>query len=248
MRGFQFDVKGNWAHFRKPETNNNPLTHDFITKTALIGMIGAVLGIERKEMANLFPQFSEDFLYGVCVKNAVRKESWAFTLRYVVDFFQKAPKQMEFLKKPENRVALALQNERSATYFDAFQTAVEKQEAKFTPVLGLHNCPAELSFVSKGEFNAGSGDFTTKGFIIRKPRTVDNLPSQHSFNSRILYENLETNKNFTLGLERIPTFQDDNFWNKPDYYVEVTYPSEGNQIYANGDYFQFSDKSQWTLI
>jgi CRISPR-associated protein Cas5h len=43
MKGFQLEISGNWGHFKKPETNNNPLSHDFITKTALIGMIGAVL-------------------------------------------------------------------------------------------------------------------------------------------------------------------------------------------------------------
>lgn len=233
MRGFQFDVKGNWAHFRKPETNNNPLTHDFITKTALLGMVGAVLGIERKEMASLFPQLSEDLLYGVCVKNAVKKESWAFTLRYVVDFFQKAPKQMEFLKNPENRVALALQNERSTFYFDAFQTAIEKQEAKFTPVLGLHNCPAELKFVSSGEINARNGDFVTKGFVTER----------HQINTTELIKS-----DFRLGLDRMPTFQNEDFWNLPEKYVRVIYPSENKQVDANGDYFQFSDGSQWTLI
>lgn len=233
MRGFQFDVKGNWAHFRKPETNNNPLTHDFITKTALIGMIGAVLGVERNAMKNLFPQLSEDLLYGVCVKNAIKKESWAFTLRYVVDFFQKAPKQMEFLKKPENRVVLALQNERSAFYFDAFQTAIEKQEAKFTPVLGLHNCPAELSFISGGEFDVKSGDFVTKGFVTEK----------HQIKTEELIKS-----DFLLGLDKMPTFQNEDFWNLPEKYVRVIYPSESKQVAANGDYFQFSDGSQWTLI
>lgn len=233
MRGFQFDVKGNWAHFRKPETNNNPLTHDFITKTALIGMIGAVLGIEREEMKNLFPQLSEDLLYGVSVKNAVKKESWAFTLRYAVDFFQKAPKQMEFLKKPENQVVLALQNERSASYFNAFQIALEKQEARFTPVLGLHNCPAELNFVSKGEFNAGSGDFTTKGFVTEK----------HQIKTAELIKS-----DFLLGLDKMPTFQNEDFWNLPEKYVRVIYPSENKQVIANGDYFQFTDESQWTMI
>lgn len=233
MRGIQFDVKGNWAHFRKPETNNNPLTHDFITKTALIGMIGAVLGIERKEMKNLFPQFSEDLLYGVSVKNAVKKESWAFTLRYVVDFFQKAPKQMEFLKNPENRIVLALRNERTASFFDAFQTAIEKQEAKFTPVLGLHNCPAELNFISGGEFDAKSGDFITKGFVTEK----------HQIKTEELIKS-----DFLLGLDKMPTFQNEDFWNLPEKYVRVIYPSESKQVAANGDYFQFSDESQWTLI
>ena len=241
MKGFLLNIKGNWAHFRKPETNNNPLTHDFITKTALLGMIGAVLGIERSEMAQLFPQLSEDFLYGVKIENEVKKESWGFTLRYVVDFFQKAPKQMEFLKNPEFVVALALKNEQNANsneIFDSFQTAVKNREAKFTPVLGLHNCPAELSFVSSGEFQTNSGDFITQAFITGK----------HKIDSSKLIEQELSSKGFRVGIENMPTFQNDDFWNPPEKYVRVIYPSEGNAIYANGEYFQFSDESQWTLI
>ncbi len=78
MKGIQFKVSGNWAHFKKPETNNNPLTHDLITKTALIGLIGAVLGIERKEMREKFPLLSEDLLYSVSVGSKVKKVSWGF--------------------------------------------------------------------------------------------------------------------------------------------------------------------------
>lgn len=236
MKGFLLNIKGNWGHFRKPETNNNPLTHDFITKTALLGMIGAVLGIERTEMAALFPQLSEDLLYGVTVKNEVNKESWGFTMRYVVDFFQKAPKQMEFLKNPEFCVAVALRNERSLEIFDLFETAVKNREAKFTPVLGLHNCPAELSFDSSGEFQSKNGDFITKAFVT----------GNHQIDSSKLIE-LESD-GFRIGIDYMPTFQNDDFWNPPEKYVNVIYPSKGKQIYANGDYFQFSDQTQWTLI
>jgi CRISPR-associated protein Cas5 subtype I-B len=237
MRGILFDIKGNWAHYRKPETNNNPLTHDFITKTALLGLMGAVLGTERKEMAQLFPQLSEDLLYGVCVKTAVKKESWAFTLRYVVDFFQKAPKQMEFLKNPENRIALALKGERSAVQFDSFQQALKTQEARFTPVLGLHNCPAELSFVAAGEFRERNGEFVTQSFV-----------KDYQLDASKLVSALNTSKGFRLGVERVPTFQDDDFWNPPEKYVRVVYPSEGKEVFANGEYFQFTNESQWTLI
>lgn len=238
MKGFLFDIRGNWAHYRKPETNNNPLTHDFITKTALLGLIGAVLGIERKEMARLFPQLSEDLLYGVYIKTAIKKESWAFTLRYVVDFFQKAPKQMEFLKNPENRVALALKNERSATYFNAFQQDIQTQEARFTPILGLHNCPAELSFVTSGEFSVRNGEFATQAFITEQHKlSIDKLITTEAFA-----------KGFRIGVERVPTFQNEDFWNPPEKYVRVIYPSEGKEIIARGDYFQFTDGSQWVLI
>ncbi len=237
MKGALVEIEGNWGHFKKPETNNNPLTHDFITKTALIGMIGAVLGFERREMAPLFPQLSEDLRYGVCVRSPVRKESCGFIMRRAIDPLHlypgshRYPKYLELLKAPRYTVAIALDSQRSGDLFDNFLSSVERDESLFTPVLGLHNCPANLALMAVGEFEKGEGEFTTSGFIT----------GQHTLNTRKTTE-------FRLGVERIPTFQDDDFWNLPEKYVRVIYPSEGREIFATGDYFSFTDQSQWVLI
>lgn len=229
MKGALIEIEGNWGHFKKPETNNNPLTHDFITKTALIGMIGAVLGIERTEMKPLFPQFSEDFCYGVQICNAVKKESWSFKLRYADNLFAKRPVQMEFLKKPSYSIAIALRDERSSDWFERFVMSVQASEACFTPVLGLHNCPANLHFAATGEFTFAEGDYQTKSFVTE----------QHK---------LKVSEDFRIGVERVPTFQNDDFWNLPDKYVRVFYPSEGKEISASGKHYEFTDGSKWALI
>ncbi len=232
MKGALISVEGNWGHFKKPETNNNPLTHDFITKTALIGMFGAVLGIERHDMKKLFPQLSEDLCYGVQIHSAVKKESWSFKLRYASNLFEKRPVQMEFLKYPRYTVAIGLRDERSASYFNQFTAALEASEARFTPVLGLHNCPANLGFNTHGEFNQSEGDFQTKSFITE----------QHKIIKAFLTEK------FRVGVDRLPTYQNDDFWNLPDKYMRVFYPSEDREISASGAHYEFTDGSKWVLI
>src|SRR5690606_4037849 len=107
MNAILINISGNWGHFKKVDTNNNPLTHDFITKTALIGLIGSVNGIDRKKMKTLFPQLSEDLLYNVSLNTNVRKESWGFTLRSVKANVEKSPWQFEFLKSPDFVVLIA---------------------------------------------------------------------------------------------------------------------------------------------
>lgn len=232
MKAAQLMIEGNWAHFKKPETNNNPLTHDFITKTALIGMIGAVLGKERSEMRPLFPQLSEDILYCVQVVNAVKKESWGFTLRKAVNLFEKAPKQMEFLKSPKFLVSIGLSGIRSTDLFREFVEMIKNNNSNFTPVLGLHNCPANLSLASEGEYSEKqTGSFKTKGFVSRR----------HSLN-------IQETREFRIGFDRIPTFQNDDFWNLPDKYVEVVYPSANQEIAAIGDYYEALNGDCWWLI
>lgn len=233
MNGALIGIKGTWGHFKKPETNNNPLTHDFITKTALIGLIGAVLGINRIEMAKNYPELSENILYGVSVIGSVKKESWSFTMRSVTDQFKKSPRPMEFLKQPNYIVAIAIANEQSATLLNVFFDFIEQSEACFTPVLGLHNCPANLYFIGRGSFNKHQGNFRTKGFITEKHQ---------------LDIDVATTKDFRLGVERLPTYQNDDFWNLPEKYQKVIYPSEGREISAIGENFEFKDKSRWVLI
>ena len=241
MKGYQIKVDGNWGHFKKPETNNNPLSHDLITKTALIGMIGAVLGIERKEMKDKYPVFSEDFLYGVELINPVRKISWGFTSATAVrPTAPGTPKYFEFLKYPAFKVCLALQNDRSKEYLTAFVQSVQNEESVYPPVLGWHNCPANLSFISEGEFiKQKSGDFETKGFA---------NPQEHQL--------ISISENFRIGFEKLPTYQNNDFWNLPEKYAEVIYPDATFSLRLNGVHYSYKGQTsekksineQWWLI
>lgn len=235
MKGILFNIEGRWAHFRKPESNNNPLTHDFITKTALIGLIGAVLGKRRSEMLPLFPVLSDDLLYGVEVRNDVRKISWGFTVRKAVNPSEPSRKRFEFIKEPLYRIAIGLLNNRSEEIFEKFTRALERSEACFTPVLGLHNCPAiiEAENVTRGKFENKSGSFETQAFVALE---------------KIEKYNFARTKTFRVGLERIPTYQS-NFYNPLHKYQRVVYPSGGYKIpVEEGSYQQFTDGSTWTLI
>lgn len=231
MKAILLEIKGNWAQFRKAETNNNPLSHDFITKTAFVGMMGAVLGIERKEMKELFPKFSDAFLYGVQVLNPVNKQSWGFTLRSVSHCWDKSPKQMEFLKDVHYKVILGLKDNALLDYFIEFLDYIKNEKSCYQPVLGLHNCPAEIKFVSEGIIEEKKGDFETYGFV-----TNDYTP------------NMDDLTNFRLSFDKIPTYQNNDFWNIPEKFVRVIYPSEGNKISVNGNFFNFNNESQWCLI
>jgi CRISPR-associated protein Cas5 subtype I-B len=226
MKALQFTIAGNWGHFRKAETNNNPLSHDFITKTALIGLIGAVIGKERKEMKALFPQLSEDLKYGVQVQNAVQKQSWGFTFRSVSSQ-SPSPKQMELLRSPSYLVILGLFETRSEVIFDEFVHHIKHGLAVYTPVLGLHNCPAELAYVGEDVLTTHEGAFETLGFISTQHKPKD-------FKK--------------IGFDKVPTFQNDDFWNLPEHYVQVVYPSEKQTLKAEGQYYVFNNQSQWFLI
>lgn len=238
MKGIQFIIEGNWGHFKKPETNNNPLSHDLITKTALIGLIGAVLGIERNEMKGLFPQLSEDLLYGVQLLNPVRKISWGFTSKTAINpTASGSPKYFEFLKAPKFLLSLALKNERSESIFKDFNSALQKEETIYPPVLGWHNCPANLTWKSEGVFSdEKDGEFETKGFVLAGEHIPQNISGA-----------------FRIGFDKIPTYQNDDFWNLPDRYKNIIYPDCPHSLSVKGRYYEYnsinSEKTEkWVLI
>lgn len=235
MKAFQIIVSGDWGHFKRPETNNNPLSHDFMTKTALIGMIGAVIGKSREDMKPLFPQLSEDLLYGLELLNPVKKISWGFTSRTAFKPWKSGtPKYFEFLKSPKFKILLVLKDERSLTVFSELLELLKKGETIYNPVLGWHNCPATIEFLSENEVSdLQQGIFDTNGFISKPPKHLPKL----------------TNFSFRIGFEKIPTYQDDDFWNKPEFYEEVIYPDARATLHVEGDYYEYyKDNSKWWLI
>lgn len=236
MKGFQLIIEGNWGHFKKTETNNNPLSHDLITKTALIGLIGAVLGIEREEMKSKFPQLSEDLLYGVQLLNPVKKISWGFTSRTAINpTAEGTPKYFEFLKDPKFLVSIALHDERSSSIFENLKLYIKEEQAVYPPVLGWHNCPASLLWESEGDFSdIKNGSFETKGFVIAGEHTPKVISG-----------------GFRIGFDKMPTFQSEDFWNLPDKYQNVIYPDCPHSISVEGKYYEYQSSKElerWCLI
>jgi CRISPR-associated protein Cas5 subtype I-B len=231
MDAVKIRVNGNWAQFRKAETNNNPLSHDFMTKTAFVGLLGAVIGINREDMRDQFPLLCDGLLFGLQVNNAVVKQSWGFTLRSVSNSWDKSPKQMEFIKNPDYTIICGLKDNACAELFEKFKLHCQQGKACYSPVLGLHNCPADISFIETGSLAEKEGVFETLGFV------TDNY--------KPIMDELTT---FRIGFDKIPTYQNNDFWNIPERYVSVVYPSNQSRIKVQGAYYEFNDQTRWCLI
>ena len=51
--GIQFDISGYFAHFRKFYSNSSSLTYDFPPRTVIVGIIGAVLGLDKPSFPDI---------------------------------------------------------------------------------------------------------------------------------------------------------------------------------------------------
>ncbi len=86
-----FDISSEYGHFRKYNTTTSPLTYSIPTRTAIAGILGAILGMEREIAEGIFPDGAipvQEFFskmnsdIAVQIINQVKKENVAVNLPY----------------------------------------------------------------------------------------------------------------------------------------------------------------------
>ncbi len=117
-----FDIKGEYGHFRKYNTTTSPLTYSIPTRTAIVGILGAILGMEREIRDSQYPEGAEpvqEFFSkekaGIAVQiiNPVKKENIGFNLintkKSFYDLTRAGRTQVNFelLKFPHYRIYLS---------------------------------------------------------------------------------------------------------------------------------------------
>ncbi|MGQ9462818.1 MAG: CRISPR-associated protein Cas5 [Candidatus Fervidibacter sp.] len=67
-----FQVRGQFAHWRKWFTMTSPLTYSFPQRTAVVGMVGAILRVPQEEVADVFKL--SDTRIAVCPLKPIQKD------------------------------------------------------------------------------------------------------------------------------------------------------------------------------
>lgn len=156
---FIFDISGEYGHFRKYNTTTSPLTYSIPTRTAIAGMLGAILGMERELHDGTYPEgavpvqefFSkENAGIAIQILNPVKKVNIGFNLINTKTSFYDLTKagrtqiEFELLKNPKYRVFLGM-NENNK--FEELQKRIKKKNHHFTPYLGLAQFTANIKYI-----------------------------------------------------------------------------------------------------
>jgi hypothetical protein len=51
---------------------------------------------------------------------------------------------------------------------------------------------------------------------------------------------------FRVGFDKLPTYQNDDFWNLPDKYQQIIYPDFPYKLIVEGKYYQYQNTEQVT--
>ncbi len=169
-----FELSGEYGHFRKFNTTTSPLTYPIPTRTALTGLLGAVLGVERETAPGRFPAnvvpVQELFSQANCALSVqllapVKKVNIGFNLLDTGNSFFEIRKsgrtqiEFELLKDPHFQVFVRLNN---GALFDQLAERLMTRNHHFTPYLGLSQFTATLqnARVSQGFIRS-----TTTGYV-----------------------------------------------------------------------------------
>jgi len=168
-----FDISGEYGHFRKYNTTTSPLSYSIPTRTAIAGILGAILGMEREIRDGVYPEgaepvqefFSKELSdMAVQIMRPVKKENIGFNLintkMSFYDLTRAGRTQIEFelVKDVHYRIYLAMEN---TAKFEELSERIENKRHHFTPYLGLAQFTAQVEFVQRATANevASNGEF-----------------------------------------------------------------------------------------
>lgn len=162
MKVLVFDVWGDYGHFRKYFTTSSPLTFSFPPKTAIYGLVSAILGIDKDEYLKYFQ--NKNCKVAIKIINPVKKT------RIPINYID--TKQAIDMSKIKNRTQVNLEviknckfriyfYHKDKEFYDNLKELLIDKKCVYSICLGLSELIANYKFV--GEFKAER--FENKEFV-----------------------------------------------------------------------------------
>ncbi|GBC77425.1 hypothetical protein HRbin08_00903 [bacterium HR08] len=147
-----FTVRGTFAHWRKWFTTTSALTYSFPPRTAVIGMVGAILGVPRSALAGRFR--TNDTCIAVCPLRPIVKdrlpEKWRqgppildkgrFRPAKMIESFQE---NLEVIRRPHYRVVFWHRDER---LMSELRERLEQKRWVYPPCMGIMGFLADIEW------------------------------------------------------------------------------------------------------
>lgn len=173
-----FDIWGRYAHYKKIFATTTALTYPIPVKTAVYGMVGAIIGLEKEDNHYLSHFKPGQCKIGIQILAPLSFQRINTNLRSVFgrmkDSDNRKPTLVEYVKDPRYRIYVA---HRDAIIMDEIRMRLREKECIFTPTLGLANLLANFSMVGEWSINRQSNlDFVPIHSVIPRRALVKLKP------------------------------------------------------------------------
>lgn len=196
-----FDIASEYGHFRKFNTTTSPLTYSIPTRPVIVGLLGAILGIEREVSVGKFRDevipvaeiFAKDKAsMAVQLINPVKKVNIAYNLldteKTASSFFnikQRTQIEFELLKDPCFRLFISVKDDR---LFEDLVNRLRENRTHFTPYIGLSQFTATIKFKGFSRFeHLDATDFQEVVTAVNLSNTHQNDPIQFDHSVEFKY-------------------------------------------------------------
>jgi CRISPR-associated protein Cas5h len=182
MKILIFDLRGDYGHFGVYFSTTSPITFSVIPPTALVGVLGAILGLPKEENNYLQVLNQAGISASIALNNPVKKVNMGINLIKTkgnvwipVQRKEGARTQItyEFLKEPSYRIYLTCSDE---TVFRELERKLKGHETVYTVSLGLSELIADFEYIGTFECRAvsGSTDFVIIDSIVPIDMILEN--------------------------------------------------------------------------
>jgi CRISPR-associated protein Cas5h len=231
MKVLVFDIFGEFAHFRKFYTTSSPLSFPFPPPPTIFGMLGAILGIDRKEYLETFS--FENCKIALQIVNPIKKIRLGLNLINTKgniwiplkkkNHDARTQVKTEFIRDPRYRIYFYHENEE---LFNKLAENIKNHKSYYTFSLGLSELLGDFQFMGIKEFTEKeNGEIYVSTLI----------PISLILENKIIFE--EGKSYFR---ERIPLIMNSN--RIVERYEDVIFESQGNSIKVKVDkYYQGDD-------
>ncbi|MCW3135153.1 MAG: type I-B CRISPR-associated protein Cas5b [Methanophagales archaeon] len=218
-----FDVWGNYAHFRRFYTTTSPLSFPIPPRTALCGLISAIIGKEKEDNEYLKYFTLEKASIGLRLLNPVKKVMIGENLIHTKSakgpgmnlITERTQISFEFLKDQRYRIYFHHTDE---DLYQKLKKNLISHKSVYTPCLGLSENIANFEFV--GEFKVKSE--TTDEYVqINSVLPTGKIAEKKGINFNFEGEYFSIRVPIELNLDRVVTKYSDIFFERTGKPVEA---------------------------
>ena len=159
-----FDIWGDYAHFKKYYTTSSPLSFSIPPRTAIIGLISAIIGEGKEEYLSLMTKEKADI--AVRIINSIKKIRMTHNLINTKDGFWIPVKRgsheprtqirFEYLKDPKFRIYF---RHSDTNIYELLKVNLRSHKSVYTPCLGISELLADFEFIAETSvMNTSVGD------------------------------------------------------------------------------------------
>lgn len=157
MKVLTFKLYGDYGHYRPYYTTSSPTTYSLMPPTTIIGLVGAVLGLEKQENAYYSELKENGIKVGIGLDSPVKKVTmstnlintkgnyWVPTQRNTAG--PRTPTRFEYVKNQVYRIYVTMENE---TCLDELADRIKEHRFAYTVSLGLAGLLADIEYIHYG--------------------------------------------------------------------------------------------------